>query len=47
METLNRRLVYLAQYVASLLQHRKPDDKEDLNEAQLLVDDIKELQPNA
>ena len=33
--------------MASLLQHRKPNSNEELDEAQILVDDIKALQPNA
>ena len=47
METLNRRPIYLAQFADSLLQHRKPGDKQDLTEAQELVDEIKQLQPKA
>ena len=46
METLNRRPVYLAQFANSLLQHHKPGDEQDLNEAQELVDEIKQLQPD-
>ena len=47
METLNHRLRYLVQFAESLLQHRKPDDTQDVNEAQELVDEIKQLQPSA
>ena len=46
METLNRRPLYLAQFTRSLLQHHKPGDEQDLIEAQELVDEIKQLQPN-
>ena len=45
-ETLNRRPIYLAQFTRSLLQHHKPGDEQDLNDAQELVDAIKQLQPN-
>ena len=47
METLSRRPVYLAQFARSLLQHSKSDDEQELNEAQALVDEIKQLQPDA
>ena len=46
-EALNQRRVYLAQYIEGLLQHRQADDKEDLGEAQQLLDDIKRRQPTA
>ena len=46
METLNRRPIYLAQFTRSLLQHHKPGDEQDLTDAQELVDEIKQLQPN-
>jgi cellulose synthase operon protein C len=45
-ETLNRRPIYLAQFTRSLLQHHKPGDEQDLIDAQELVDEIKQLQPN-
>jgi len=47
METLSRRSVYLAQFTRSLLQHSKPDDEQSLNEAQDLVDEMKQFQPDA
>jgi tetratricopeptide (TPR) repeat protein len=47
METLNRRPFYLAQFANFLLQHRQPGDKQDLTEAQKLVDQIKLLRPEA
>ena len=47
METLNRRPTYLAQFADSLLRHHKPDDKQDIDEAQELVDEIRQLQPMA
>ena len=45
METLNRRPIFLAQFATSLLQHREAGDKQDLADAQELVDEIKRLQP--
>ena len=47
MDTLNRRPLYLAFFTDGLLRHRKPDDQEDLAEAQELVEQIKQLQPGA
>ena len=44
---LNRRPYFLAQFANSLLQHREPGDKQDLAEAQEVVDEIKSLQPAA
>jgi cellulose synthase operon protein C len=46
-ETVNRRPFYLAQFTSSVLRHHKPGEKQDLNEAQLLVDDLRQLQPKA
>ena len=45
-ETLNRRPIYLSQFIRSLLQHHKTGDEQDLLKAQELVDEIKQLQPN-
>jgi tetratricopeptide (TPR) repeat protein len=45
LESLNRRPVYLAQIIESLLRNR-PDAK-DLNEAQDLMDELQQLQPQA
>jgi cellulose synthase operon protein C len=47
METLNRRPIYLAQYANSLLQHHRPGEEQELTDAQELVDELKQLQPNA
>jgi tetratricopeptide (TPR) repeat protein len=47
METFNRRPLYIAQFANNLLQHCKADDKQDLAEAQELVDELKQLQPAA
>ena len=46
METLSRRSVYLAQFARSLLQHAKSDDEQNLNDAQDLLDEMKQLQPD-
>jgi tetratricopeptide (TPR) repeat protein len=46
METLSRRSVYLAQFARSLLQHSKSDGEQNLNEAQDLVDEMRQLQPD-
>ena len=46
METLARRPVYLAQFSRSLLQHSKSDDEQNLNEAQALVDEMNQIQPD-
>ena len=43
----DRRPFYLAQFTSSVLRHHKPGEEQDLNEAQLLVDDLRQLQPNA
>jgi len=43
----NRRLIYLAQYANSLLQHLRPGEEQELTEAQELVNELKQLQPNA
>ena len=47
LETLNRRPLYLAQFVSSLLRNHKAGDDQDLTEAQDLVDELKQLQPDA
>src|SRR5262249_22231962 len=47
LETLNRRPVYLAEYAEGLLQNHRPGDTQDLEEAQALLDEIKQIQPNA
>ena len=46
LETLRRRPVYLAQFASSLLRYHKAGDDQDLTEAQLLVDELKQLQPD-
>ena len=46
METLNRRPLYLGQFVNSLLRNHKVKDDQDLSEAEDLVDELKQLQPN-
>ena len=46
LETLNRRPLYLAQFVSSLLRNHKAGDDQDLIEAQDLVDELKQLQPD-
>ena len=47
METFNRRPLYIAEFAHNLLRHCKPDDKQDLAEAQELIDELKQLQPEA
>jgi len=47
METLKRRPWYLDQFAESLLRHRHPGEEQDLANAQELVDELKQLQPNA
>ena len=46
MEILNRRPLYLGQFVNSLLRNHKGKDDQDLSEAEDLVDELKQLQPN-
>jgi cellulose synthase operon protein C len=46
MEILNRRPVYLVQFVNSLLRNHKANDDRDLVEAEDLIDELKQLQPN-
>ena len=46
METLNHRPLYLDQFVTSLLRNHKASDDQDLIEAQDLVDELKQLQPD-
>jgi cellulose synthase operon protein C len=46
LETLSRRPFYLAQFVSSLLRNHKAGDDQDLTEAQLLVDELQQLQPD-
>lgn len=46
METLNRRPVYIGQFVNSLLRNHKGKDDQDLSEAEDLVDELKQLQPD-
>jgi cellulose synthase operon protein C len=45
LESLIRRPLYLAQFVIDLLQNHKAGDDQDLTEAQLVVDELKQLQP--
>ena len=45
LEALNHRLVYLTQFVVSLLRNHKASDDQDLTEAQSLVNELKQLQP--
>ena len=45
LETLIRRPLYLAQFVIDLLRNHKAGDDQDLTEAQLVVDELKQLQP--
>ena len=47
METFNRRPLYIAQFAQNLLRHCKPGDKQELAEAQELIDELKQLQPEA
>ena len=42
----DRRPFYLAQFTSSVLRHHKPGEEQDLNEAQLLVDDLRQIQPD-
>ena len=46
LETLNRRPLYLAQFASSLLRNHKAGDDQELTEAQDLVDELKQLQPD-
>jgi len=39
--------VFLAQFADALLRHRRPGEKQDLADAQELVDELNKLQPNA
>jgi tetratricopeptide (TPR) repeat protein len=46
LETLIRRPLYLAQFVSDMLRnHKGAGDDQDLTEAQLVVDELKQLQP--
>jgi cellulose synthase operon protein C len=45
LETLNRRPLYLGQFVNCLLRNHKAKNEEDLIEAEDLVDELKQLQP--
>ena len=47
METFNRRPLYIAQFAHNLLRHCKPGDKQDLADAQELIDELKQLQPDS
>jgi tetratricopeptide (TPR) repeat protein len=47
MDPFNQRPVYIARFANNLLLHCKPGDKQDLAEAQELVDELKQLQPAA
>ena len=47
LETLNRRPSYLAQFASSLLRNHKAGNEQDLTDAQDLVDELKQLQPDA
>ena len=46
METLNRRPFYLGQFVNGLLRNHKANDDQDLVEAEDLVDELKQIQPD-
>jgi tetratricopeptide (TPR) repeat protein len=46
LETLNRRPQYLSQFVTSLLRNHKTGNDQELAEAQDLVDELKQLQPD-
>jgi cellulose synthase operon protein C len=46
LETLSHRHIYLARFASSLLRHHRAGDDQDLAEAQSLVDDLKQLQPD-
>ena len=46
-ETLNNRSLYLAQFAESLLRHGRSGQEQELTEAQKLIDELKQLQPNA
>jgi tetratricopeptide (TPR) repeat protein len=45
LETLIRRPLYLAHFASAMLRNHKTGDDQDLTEAQLLVDELKQLQP--
>jgi tetratricopeptide (TPR) repeat protein len=45
-ETSTRRPTYLLQFANSLLRHHRTQNGDELDEAQKLVDKVKELQPN-
>jgi tetratricopeptide (TPR) repeat protein len=47
LQTLDRRPVYLAAFAQSLIRHLRPGEKQELTQAQELVDEIKQLQPDA
>ena len=46
METLNHRPLYLGEFVRSLLRNHKAKDDQDLIEAEDLVEELKQLQPD-
>jgi cellulose synthase operon protein C len=46
LETLRHRPLYLTRFVSSLLRNHKAGDDQDLTEAQLLVDELQQLQPD-
>ena len=46
METLNHRPLYLGEFVKSLLRNHKAKDDQDLIEAEDLVEELKQLQPD-
>jgi cellulose synthase operon protein C len=46
LEALSHRLVYLTQFGVSLLRNHKASDDQDLTEAQSLVDELKQHQPD-
>jgi cellulose synthase operon protein C len=47
LETWNRRPQYLVQFARSLLGHRQAGDEQTLSEVQDLVDELKQIQPDA
>ena len=46
LETLNRRPAILAQFVNGVLRYHNANDDQDLIDAQVLVDELKQLQPD-
>jgi tetratricopeptide (TPR) repeat protein len=47
LETLSRRPFYLGAFAEGLLKHHRPGEKQELTKAQALIDEIKQLQPDA